>query len=263
MATCPRPLPRARVAAPRPPPPPDARAAMQSTPSLPQSAARDLDRGAACLDLPRPARRARAAARSRSRPARRRHRVDHLPARRGTRLHHRLLAPRAPRPGARRRRDRRGRRGRRARLAHGDPRRRARRAGRRPTGITGPVRCTAAEWHENQHARWPVVAAGAARQVSGRRVAPGDEGPQRPGALRGLLHPGHLDRTGPSRRETYTGGLSARRSQRRRQNRPAAVRCCASAQASKDLERRSTSLESKRGLRRALRQRPWRTRRLC
>jgi len=32
------------------------------------------------------------------------------------------------------------------------------RAGRRPTCITGPVRCTAAEWHENQHARWPVVA---------------------------------------------------------------------------------------------------------
>ena len=32
------------------------------------------------------------------------------------------------------------------------------RASRRPTCITGPVRCTAAEWHENQHARWPVVA---------------------------------------------------------------------------------------------------------
>jgi hypothetical protein len=32
------------------------------------------------------------------------------------------------------------------------------RAGRRPPVVTGPVRCTAAEWHENQHARWPVVA---------------------------------------------------------------------------------------------------------
>ena len=32
------------------------------------------------------------------------------------------------------------------------------RAGRRPACITGPVRCTAAEWQENQHARWPVVA---------------------------------------------------------------------------------------------------------
>jgi len=32
------------------------------------------------------------------------------------------------------------------------------RAGRRPTCVAGPVRCTAAEWHENQHARWPVTA---------------------------------------------------------------------------------------------------------
>ena len=32
------------------------------------------------------------------------------------------------------------------------------RAGRRPTCITGQVRCVPAEWQENQHARWPVVA---------------------------------------------------------------------------------------------------------
>jgi hypothetical protein len=31
------------------------------------------------------------------------------------------------------------------------------RSGRRPPCIVGPVRCTAAEWHENQHARWPAV----------------------------------------------------------------------------------------------------------
>jgi hypothetical protein len=64
------------------------------------------------------------------------------------------------------------------------------RAGRRPPFVTGPVRCTAAEWHENQHARWPVTRA--AGQVSRRRVAPGHEGSQGPGALRGLLHAGHL-----------------------------------------------------------------------
>ena len=32
------------------------------------------------------------------------------------------------------------------------------RAGRRPTCVTGPVRCIAAEWNENQRGRWPVVA---------------------------------------------------------------------------------------------------------
>jgi hypothetical protein len=32
------------------------------------------------------------------------------------------------------------------------------RAGRRPPVVTEPVRCTAAEWRENQHGRWPAIA---------------------------------------------------------------------------------------------------------
>ena len=115
-------------------------------------------------------------------PARCRNRVDHLPARRRAWLHHRLLAQRAPRPvhddaetvaavvaGA---------------LDwHGDPRRRAcpgRPAHPPPRVAREPAR--------------PLAGgrASAARQVSGRRVAPGDEGSERSGALRGRLHPDHL-----------------------------------------------------------------------
>ena len=51
------------------------------------------------------------------------------------------------------------------------------RADRRPPVVSAPVRCTASEWHENQHSRWPVVAPALPAQVSGRGMAKGDEGP--------------------------------------------------------------------------------------
>lgn len=120
-------------------------------------------------------------------------RVDHLPARRRAGLHHGLLAPRASRPGTRRRRDRRGRSvagaldwhvaTRAAELA---------RAGRRPTCITGPVRCTAAEWHENQHARWPVVAPALPARFPGGVWRPAMKDGKGRERYEGLLHPGDL-----------------------------------------------------------------------
>ena len=75
------------------------------------------------------------------------------------------------------------------------------RAGRHPACITGPVRCTA-----RKPAR-PLAghSTGAARQVSRRRVAPGHEGPQGPGTLRGLLNRSHL------RPDAATGGRLAAR----------------------------------------------------
>lgn len=60
------------------------------------------------------------------------------------------------------------------------------RAGRRPPVVTDPVRCTAAEWHENQHARWPVAAPALPARFPG-----------------GVWRPAMKDRKGRERYEGY------------------------------------------------------------
>ena len=148
-------------------------------------APRAIGRVCQALDLPCPARRARAAAGSRALPACRRHGVDHLPARRGAGLHHRLLRALPDR-------------------THDDAETVAAvlagaldwhmatrvaelaRAGRRPPASPARSAAPPPEWHENQHARWPVVAPAAPARFPG-----------------GVWRPAMKDRKGRERYEGY------------------------------------------------------------